>query len=292
MKRIGLLFLCLGAFLWAKPSVSVSILPQKYFVEQIAGDTVDVNVMVQPGNSPATYEPKPSQMRELSKSSLYFAIGVPFERTWLAKFADNAPNMRIVHTDEDIQKQMMAHHEHEDEGDHHDHKHHEEDEHDGVPDPHIWLDPILVKAQASTITKALVETYPQYREQYEANLRNFHTRLDELDKTFQEIFSNVSSRKFMIFHPTFGYFASRYNLEQVAIEIEGKDPKPAQLAELIEHAKEEGIRFIFVAPQFSTKSAQIIAKEISGEVVSLNGLAYDWEEEMHKNATILAKTLK
>jgi len=289
VKKIALLFLCLGVFLWAKPIVSVSILPQKYFIEQIAGDTLEVNVMVLPGNSPATYEPKPSQMRELANSSLYFAIGVPFERTWLSKFADNAPKMSIIHTDKGIQKRMMASHVHkEDAHDHHDEKNTKE----GTPDPHIWLDPILVKTQAFNIAQALMETFPENRSLYEANLKEFQARLDELDKEFKDIFSNLSSRKFMIFHPAFGYFASRYNLEQIPIEIEGKDPKPAQLAKLIELAKEEGIRFIFVAPQFSTKSAQIIAKEISGEVVMLNPLVYEWEKEMRKNATILAETLK
>lgn len=275
--------------------VSVSILPQKYFVEQIAGDTLDVNVMVLPGNSPATYEPKPSQMRELTNSSLYFAIGVPFERTWLPKFAKNAPKISIIHTDEGIQRRMMASHSHEE--DTHDHGHGHHDEHhdekkEGNPDPHIWLDPILVKTQASNIAKALIETFPENKALYETNLKEFKVRLDKLDKEFKDIFSNVSSRKFMIFHPSFGYFASRYGLEQIAIEIEGKDPKPAQLAKLIEHAKEEGIRFIFVAPQFSKKSAQIVANEIGGEVGILDGLAYEWEKELHKNATILAKTLR
>ena len=198
---------------------------------------------------------------------------------------------------------MLARHEHKDHDKHdhdkhdhdkHDHDEHDHDEHDhaGIPDPHIWLDPILVKTQASTIAKALIEAFPENRALYETNLDNFHTRLDTLDATFKGLFANLNSRKFMIFHPTFGYFARRYNLEQIPIEIEGKDPKPAQLAQLINSAKEAKIRFVFVAPQFSTKSAKIVANEIGGEVATLDGLAYNWEEELHKNANILAKTLR
>lgn len=288
MKKTIFLALFLSVSLWAKPIVSVSILPQKYFVEQIASDTLEVNVMVQPGNSPATYEPKPSQMRELSQSSIYFAIGVPFERTWLPKFADNAPKMTIIHTDKGIKKRMMDSHEHEEDAHHHDHGH----DHAGMPDPHIWLDPVLVKTQASNIAAALIATFPQNKALYEANLKEFEAKLDNLDREFKDTFSNLSSRKFMIFHPSFGYLASRYNLEQIAIEIEGKEPKPSQLAKLIEDAKKEEIRFIFVAPQFSKKSAQTIASEIGGEAVTLDGLAYEWERELRKNVSILAKTLR
>lgn len=310
-----------------KLSVFVSIVPQKYFVQQIGKDMVDVNIMVKPGASPATYEPKPRQMAELSKAKLYFSIGVPFENTWLKKISSANPNMQVVHTDHGIEKiAMAAHHHHEEEhhdaehedghhdGEHHDGEHHDEkDHHDGEHheghhegehhdekahkdedhhgeeahkdedhhdhtglDPHIWTSPALVKIQVKTILKALQAADPSHKKEYEANYHSFVTQIDALDKELKEILSVKKGMQFMVFHPAWGYFAHDYGLSQVPIEIEGKNPKPAQLKELIKHAKEEGIKVIFVQPQFSTKSAKTIASEIGGQVAFADPLATDW----------------
>ena len=306
MKKI-LTFLCvcaLGAF--AKPVVTASILPTKYFIEQIAGDTLEVNVMVGRGADPHSYEPKPKQMSELEHSALYFAVGIDFENAWLDRFSKTFKNLKIVKTQEGIEKIAMSgeheHHEHHDRDAHDkggagEHKHHDHEEHGhhhehGALDPHVWLDPQLVKIQARNIANALVENFPQNAEIYERNLAKFEARLDELDAFIADKLKGLKSREFIVYHPSWGYFAKRYNLEQIAIEIEGKEPKPADLAELIEEAKEHEVKAIFVAPQFSKKAAGLIAKQAGANVVEIDQLPLDWDAELRKTAEILAKSLK
>lgn len=257
-----------------KLSVFVSIVPQKYFVQQIGKDFVDVKIMVQPGASPATYEPKPRQMAELSKADLYFSIGVPFENAWLQKIAAANPDMKVIHTDHGIEKRAMAEHHH-DEEDHHDGEDHHDDDHAGL-DPHIWISPALVKIQAKTILKALQAADPSHKKEYAENFNSFAAKIDALDQDLKQIFAGKKGLQFMVFHPAWGYLAHDYGLKQVPVEIEGKDPKPAQLKELIEHAKAGGIKVIFVQPQFSTKSAELVAREIGGQVAFANPLAEDW----------------
>ena len=319
-------FLCLGLVaLYAKGQVSVSILPQQYFVKQIAGDAVEVNVMVGKGADPHTYAPKPKQMTALEKSDLYFAIGIEFEEAWLPKFQKSYPNLKIVKTDEGVEKIKFeghnehadhdhhhdakhehadhdhhhdAKHEHKHEHSHHDHKHehaghdhHDHDHHHGEFDPHIWLDPVLVKIQAKNIAAALSEKYPENKALFEANLAKFEARLDELDGFIKNTLANVKNREFIVYHPSWGYFAKRYDLEQIAIEVDGKEPKPAELKELIEEAKEHGVKVIFVAPQFSKKAAQTVAKESGASVVEIDQLPLDWDAELRKTAQIFAKSL-
>jgi zinc transport system substrate-binding protein len=280
-------------------SVFVSIEPQKYFVSQLGKDLVDVQVMVQSGASPHTYEPKPLQMAALSKAGIYFSIGVTFENAWLNKIASSNPHLLIVHTDEKIQKIPMSthhHHHHDDDDDDtadspvedHDHDHQQ----NGILDPHIWLSPPLVKIQALNIFKALQQADPANSETYEANYKNFIAEIDLLHIELENTFSGKEETPFMVFHPSWGYFAKTYGLKQVPIEVEGKDPKPAQLMEVIEFAKEHKIKVIFVQPQFSTRSAQMVAKEIGGQVVSVDPLALNWAENLRQVGSIFEDILK
>lgn len=304
MKKVLVLFSILVVGLFAKPVVTVSLIPQKYFVEQIAGDTLDVNIMVGKGASPATYEPKPKQMSDLSKSDIYFSIGVPFEKAWLKKFASANPKLTIVKTDEKIEKlAMAAHHHHGEEHAEHEEKHeehakHEEHEahhhhhHGGTPDPHVWLDPRLVKIQANTIADALIKKYPKNKALYKKNLKDFQKRLTALNKEFETLLKDKKGKKFLVYHPAWGYFAHRYGLIQEAIEIEGKEPKPKALQEIINEAKEDGVHVIFVQPQFSQKAAKVIASQIDGKVVAIDPLATDWEAGLKQSAKVLANWLK
>ncbi len=268
-----------------KLTVFVSILPQKYFVEQIAKDLADVTVMVQPGASPATYEPKPGQMTALSKAALYFAIGVPFEDSWLARISSANPGLTVIHTDRDIEKIPMAHHDHSIE-EHHNQEAEGRDEHEGNHhddqglDPHIWLSPELVKIQAEVIFTALKTIDPSHQSVYETNYNDFSRRLEILDKDLHDLFKNRKGFRFMVFHPSWGYFAKNYDLVQVPIEIEGKNPKPAQLKELIKDARKSNISVIFVQPQFSTRNAKLIAREINGRVIFADPLSPDWMTNM------------
>ena len=288
MKFFILLFtLLFGSLLSAAPTVTVSILPQKYFVEQIAKDFLHVNVMVAPGANQHTYEPKPAQMKELAKSDAYFSIGDGFEKAWLPKFKSSNPKMLMVDTVKDIEKIAMAEHHHE--GETKDaHQEHE----DESLDPHVWLDPILVKTQAKNIYDALVILYPAQSAEFTKNYETFIASLDALDASIQTTLAEVKSRKFIVFHPSFGYFAKRYNLEQIAIEVSGKEPKPSELATIIKEAKEENAKVVFVAPQFSQKSAISIAKQINGKVLPIDPLAYAWSENLLSIAKTFQSELK
>lgn len=294
MRKI-LAFLCLCAVgVLAKPTVSVSILPQEYFVRQIAADTLNINTMVGVGADPHTYEPKPKQMKELENSKLYFSIGIEFEEAWLPKFQKTYPKLKFVFTQKGVERIAMdendqgggkKEHCHEHDGKIHCHTH------DGL-DPHIWLDPILVKTQAKNILEGLVRVFPENKELYNANYEKFIAKLSELDAFIKDKLSGLKERAFIVYHPSWGYFAKRYDLKQIAIETNGKEPKPAELAELIKEAKANGVKVIFVAPQFSKKSANLIAKETGSKVVEIDQLPIDWDSEIRKTAEIFAKSLK
>jgi zinc transport system substrate-binding protein len=268
--------------------VFVSIPPQKYFLHQIGRQRVEVQVMVQPGANPATYEPKPQQMTAISRSQIYFAIGVPFEKIWLKKIVAANPDMQVVHTDDGIQKISMAANRIEPER--HGGRNHQ-DQH-GKFDPHIWLSPSLVTIQARTIFNALVEIDPDHRTVYETNTKVFLSKLAALDADLKKTFAGKQGLQFLVFHPSWGYFARSYGLKQVPIEIEGKDPKPAQLKALIEHAKKKHINVIFVQPQFSSRSAELIAREIGGRVIFADPLASDWSGNLREVAQKLKVALK
>ncbi len=273
-------------------AVFVSIVPQKYFVQQIGKDLVDVRIMVPPGASPSTYEPRPRQMTELAASRIYFAIGVAFENTWLDKIAAVNPGMRVVHTDNGIEKIPMDAHPHADQVGRRE-SHSDEDAHGhGGLDPHIWLSPPLVTIQARTILAALQEIDSEHQNTYAANYRDFISRIDKLDADLKKTFVGRQNLQFMVFHPAWGYFARAYGLRQVPIEIEGKKPKPALLKESIEHAREKGIRVVFVQPQFSRKSAEIVAREIGGRVVVADPLAEDWMANLAAVAASFKAALK
>jgi len=267
----------------SKLSVYVSILPQKFFVQQICKELADVEVMVPAGANPATYEPKPRQMAAISKARISFSIAVPFENAWLQKIAGTNPDMAVIPTDRGIQKLPMAVH-----------HHHEEQappEH-GTLDPHIWLSPPLVMIQARTILEAIQAIDPVHRSVYESNFRAFISQLSELDTELRGIFTGSAGRQFMAFHPSWGYFAQAYGLKQVPIEIEGKEPKPAHLRELIEHAREDGIQAVFVQPQFSARSAKLIAGEIGAQVIIADPLAEDWAENLRAVARKFESALR
>ncbi len=266
-----------------KLAVFVSILPQKYMVQQICKELADVQVMVPAGANPATYEPKPRQMAAISKTRIYFSIGVPFETAWLKKIAAANPGMAVVPTDRGIQKIPMA-------AGHH---------HEGKPllahrtlDPHIWLSPPLVRRQARLILDAVLAVDPDHRSVYERNFKAFMVQVSNLDAELKHIFSGSSGKRFMVFHPSWGYFAQAYGLKQIPIEIEGKEPKPAQLSELITHAREDGIQVIFVQPQFSIKSAKVIAGEIGAQIVIADPLAEDWAANLRAVARKFERALR
>lgn len=270
-------------------NVFVSILPQAYFVERVGGDAVDVEVLVGPGKSPATYEPTSRQMSKLAETDIYFRIGTPFENSFLPKLADLNEKIKIWDMRKGIELRYFGGHHHaSDNGDTGKKTSHQDR---SIPDPHIWLDPKLVITQAKTIYEALSAAAPEKKGFFKSNLDAFIRDLESLDQKLTEILAPIKGRKFYVFHPAFGYFGDSYGLIQEAVEIEGKSPSAKQLAALIDSAKKEGVRVIFVQPQYAKKGAQTIAKAIDGVVVPINPLPRDYLAEMEKTATTLKELL-
>jgi zinc transport system substrate-binding protein len=268
MFRIFVLAPLLLLPIFAKPLVVVSILPQQYIVEKIAADTIDVLVMAGVGTNHETYEPKPNQMKALSAADIYFFIGLPFERTWLERFKSFAPNMKIADMSLGIEKMEFAHHhdEHNERGKHNEHNEHDDDE----LDPHIWLDPELLKTQASNVLLFLSEKYPKNANLYNKNYNALVEEFDKLNKEINSKLSKLANRSFLTFHPSLGYFAKRYDLKQISVEFEGKEPKAKEILEVVKQAKAENIKVLFVEPQISDKSASIISKETKADMVKLD----------------------
>lgn len=289
MKKITLIILLSTTYIFSNINAVVSILPEKTFVKAIGGDKVDVALMVQPGNSPHTYEPKPSQMIEVAKANLYFAIDVEFENVWLPKFKNLNPAMQIIDLADDITKiQMAKNNDGEKDEDENHGTHNDEHKHEGE-DPHIWTAPANVKIIAQNIYHALKQEDPENTNYYKKNLDLFLTSVDETDKEIREIFSSLKDgEKFMVFHPSWGYFAQAYHLEQIVVEVEGKEPKPKELIHLLEEAKEEKVKAIFTQPEFSDTVAKIIAKELQIPVVKVTPLAPNWSENLINIAKAIA----
>jgi len=285
MKRIILLLVLSSTYIFSNINAVVSILPEKTFVKAVGGDKVDVALMVMPGNSPHTYEPKPSQMKEVAKADLYFAIGVEFEKVWLPRFKDLNNKMQIVDLTRGIDKLPMQSHEHY--GEHTDHKH-EEMGYSSL-DPHVWTSPSNVRIIAKNIYEALTKADPKNRAYYEQNLAAFLKQIDETDKKIKAILAKTpKGTKFMVFHPSWGYFAHEYSLVQLPVEVEGKSPKPRELIALIKEARSEKIKAIFTQPEFSDAAAQTMAKELKIRVIKVSPLSEKWSENLLNIARAIA----
>jgi zinc transport system substrate-binding protein len=246
-------------------SVFVSILPQKYFVERIAGSQAEVSVMVGPGDSPATYEPMPRQIDALSRARVYFQIGVPFERVWMTRLRAANTGMVVVDTTVGIQRRLG--------------------------DPHVWTSPMLVKSMAGRIRDAFVKLDSTHAEDYEHNYRRFAADLDALDAEIRARLSSNAGDAFLVFHAAWGYFAEAYGLRQIAIEAEGKEPGPRTLARVISEARALGIKAVFVQPQFSRASAEMIAQQIGGRVIAVDPLAENYIENMRHVVASFAEAM-
>ncbi len=256
--------------------VFTSILPQKYLVEQIAGDLVDVEVLVGPGMSPHTFEPLPQQMSRLSRAAAFFMIGVPFEQALVSRLAAICPDLKLVDTGKDVPRRSMSGHES-------DHQHSADCVHEmGSPDPHIWLDPINAVALAQAIAAALIEVMPDHTVKINEGLHKLTAELTALDKQLAIALAPVKGQTMLVFHPAFGYFAARYGLQQQSVEVEGKEPGPRQLAELIRKCRQLNVRVVFVQKQFPVAAAETVARSINGAVVQIDPLAEDYIANLNR----------
>ena len=247
-------------------TVTVTISPYKYFVDQIAKGKVDVNVMVSNGNNPETYEPYAQQMMELSKSALYLKVGsIGFEQTWMKKLQDNAPDMKVIDTSVGIKPAKTP---------------------GGNIDPHVWMSCSNARIIASNILKALCELEPKNKAFFEKNYQSLLSIIDKRDSTIKESFKKDPDlvRKFVIYHPILTYFARDYQLEQLAIEEEGREPSASQLKSLIERARKEKIKFCLIQAEFANRNTTTFINESHTKPMDINPLQGDWNRAMQEAA--------
>lgn len=248
----------------SRPLAMVSVLPQQYVVDRIAGGLVRTEVMIPPGASPHLHEPTVAQLRLLHEADLYVKVGhphFPFERVWLDRLLAETPDLRVVDSSAGIESR--------------------------AEDPHVWLAPRHVEAMAVAIEAALEDLLPEKRETLRTNLAALRAEIEVLDADLRSTLADKRGRRFLVFHPAWGYFAEAYGLEQIAVEQERKEPDARELAALIEHARREGIRVIFVQPQFDAAAAETLAREVGARVEPLDPLAYDWADNLRRAARAL-----
>ncbi|HLN54031.1 MAG TPA: zinc ABC transporter substrate-binding protein [Lentimicrobium sp.] len=263
--------------------ITVSIRPQKYIVEQIAGDRFKVNVLVPDGSGPETYEPTTRQMRELAKSQVYFTMGLlDFEKKWAPMLTDLHPEMDVVDVTDGIQLLSGSHHHHEDENLNHDANDHlQASNTPEAVDPHIWLSLRTVKIQSDNILRYLTAKFPDEKDAFNDNHKKFINSIDSLDRVLIQMFSGGAEPfSFIIYHPSLSYFANDYGLIQIPIELEGKEPSPAYLKELIDTVKDKKLTTVFYSEQFDKKSAQVLADQLDISLTSFNPLAENIEENL------------
>jgi len=264
--KIFLLFLLGALTINAQLPIVVSILPQKTFTKAIGGDHVSVDVMVTPGNSPHTYEPKPSQMRSIAQAQLYLAIGVEFEKIWLRKFHNTNPKMTIVDVSRGITRRPMR-------------EKHTTGKIKAL-DPHIWTSPANVRILARNTLEALQKTDPDHAADYAKNYQKFLAQVDALDQQLHTLLDPLRGTGFMVQHPTWGYFADTYGLIQIPIQIAGKNPKPRDLVQLIRTARTQKVRAIFTQPETSDTIAKVLANELHIPIVRISPMAADWANNL------------
>lgn len=261
--------------------IGVSIPPQKNLVERIGGEHVEVTVLLPTGSDPHTFEPRPSQLRDMSKADMYIAVGMPFEHAWLNRLMDVSKNkdggqVQIVEMHKSLVSPEFAEEAH-DVNDGHDHS-----KCGGPNDPHRWLSPMLMRHMALEVRRALVKADPANAPAYRANYTKLAQELSDLDAALAKELRALPEdrRRFMVFHPAWLYFANSYGLEEVAIEVDGREPTPKQLIKIIDTARAYDMKTIFIQPQFSKRAAETIAREIGNGVrlIEADPLAEDWEQ--------------
>ncbi len=300
-----------------KTMVFTAIAPYGYFIEQIGGESVSVETLVGVGKDPHTFEPTAAQISRLGSAQAYFKVGMPFEERLVKKIAALFPHLKIIDLNSGLKLREMETSDHHQDSDAETHSHERDNSgkqkgHDhrnsssggpdshtsnhrhahGTMDPHVWLSPANVKIISSSILETLASIDPERVHVFSENAQAFNQKIDDLDKHLAESFRNIKHRNFYVYHPAFGYLADRYGLRQKAVEIGGKEPSAKQLARLVDSARREGVKVIFVAPQFSRKGAETVASGIGGVVLEIDPLAGDYLGNMHKMGDNIRSGLK
>jgi zinc transport system substrate-binding protein len=245
--------------------ITVSIAPFKYFVEEIAGNDFTVNIMVPAGADPHTYEPFPEQINKLRKSVGYISNGyLGFEMNWLDRFYETNRTMKKLSLSDGISPLASEHH-------------HEGGHLEGA-DPHYWVSPNCAKVIAGSVEKFLIGLNPLQRQKYETNYQILLSKIQDVDTRARELLSNTASKGFMIYHPNLAYIARDYGLEEIPVEFEGKEPTPMRMKELIDRARKDNMKTIFVQVEYDTKNARAIAGEIGGKIILIDPLSENWQK--------------
>jgi zinc transport system substrate-binding protein len=256
-----------------KPIVAVTIVPEATFVQAVCGDLVEVVTMVPPGASPETYEPSPEQMEGLDRAALYFVVGVPVEDAYI--LSSVGENTKVVSLDEAV---AAVYEPRVFEG--------------GEPDPHIWLSPKRVKVMIEAISKEMCALDPDNAQIYEDNAKAYSEQFDELDEYIRGALGDAPGKAFIAYHPAFGYFADDYGLTMYALEEEGKEATPQHMQEVIDIAKEKGVKVIFYQAEMDSRQSAQFAEEIGGASVMLSPLSADYIDNLIAMADALAGALK
>ncbi len=259
--------------------VCVSIPPIAYFTERIGGEHVEVTVLVRPGQSPETYDPTPRQIAQLSESRLFFAIGLPFERRLSTKIEGMGTGTEVVNLNQGITLRTMAS------------QPWETVEQGAMADPHVWMSPRNAKHLAETICETLRKADPAHASLYEQNAAALTRDLEGLDSRIAALLTPFSGKRFYVYHPAFGYLADAYGIEQVAVEVQGKEPTSKELAELINQAKTDGAQVLLVQEQFPTRAAEAVAQAVGCHTVRVDPLAYDYLTNLEHIAQVIRMAL-
>lgn len=271
----------------AEVRAATTIIPLGEFVKAVGGDRVGVSVLVPPGAEPHTFEPSPSQIRQIADADIYVKNGLGLE-SWMDNILKVNPKMVVVDSSKGVS--LIADTNETDKG---------ETDSDkaasagrtGAVDMHIWLSPRRAMIQVQNICDGLIEVDPARRDYYINNRDSYIAKLRELDAYLNSTFAGTKKKKFIVLHPAWIYFASDYGLEQIAIEVEEKEPGPRYLAEIVNHARENNITTVFVEPQYNPKMAEVISKEIDGKVVSIDDLAPNYIDNMKSVGEKIAESL-
>lgn len=246
----------------------MSIVPQKTFVQKIAGNNFDINILVPPGTSPETGSLLPSQLKDITNSDIWFRIGfLGIEDSWQDKILQANTKMKIVNLSEGLDLINEPHE-------------HGGKVHESGIDPHTWLSPTMVKQMAKKIADELILINPEKADEYNLNYTKFANEIDKLDADIKNSLREYQGSKFIIFHPCLSYFARDYGLIQYSLEAGGKEPTPQQMAEVVRTAKAENIKVIYIQSDLDQAHALVFAEEIKGKVIVLDPLSPEWEENM------------
>ncbi len=264
--------------------VVVSIPPLAEFVEKIGGEKVDVSIMVPSGASPHSYEPTPGQLTNVANAHVYVKVGTPieFEIVWLDKLLDTNSKITVCNASQGIDLIPVRDI----------HEHSSVIGHGHTNDPHVWVSPQNAKTMVTNICQTMITVDEQHRTYYEKNRDRYLLILDSLDTDIRRTLVQKEQKTFLVYHPAWSYFARAYGIEQIAIEVEGKEPTAKVLQAIINQAQEHRTNVIFASPQFNTKSAQLIAREIEGTVILIDPLAKDYVTNIGKIAQMLADTME